>query len=69
MIQDPIICLCIYTPDTHFDITDLSGVITSPGYPQNMARGNYEWTFSSPLSHAKIAVYFEDINLDRSDRG
>jgi hypothetical protein len=50
-------------------ITNLTGVITSPGYPQYMMQAHYEWTFRSTIPRARVAVYFEDINLYRSYGG
>jgi hypothetical protein len=45
------------------------GVITSPGYPQYMEQAHYEWTFRPTISNARVAVYFEEINLNRYHGG
>jgi hypothetical protein len=51
------------------NITDQSGVITSPGYPQNMMQGHYEWTFRPTIPRARVALYFEEIDFTRQYGG
>ncbi|XP_031569045.1 deleted in malignant brain tumors 1 protein-like [Actinia tenebrosa] len=48
------------------NITKLTGEISSPGYPRSLERAHYEWIFRPPIPRARIALYFEDIDLDRS---
>ncbi|XP_031551131.1 deleted in malignant brain tumors 1 protein-like, partial [Actinia tenebrosa] len=51
------------------NITDLSGVITSPGYPQYMRRANYEWTLRPPVPNTLVLISFKEFDLRRHDRG
>ncbi|KAK3742114.1 hypothetical protein QZH41_004756 [Actinostola sp. cb2023] len=48
------------------NITNLTGVITSPGYPYYMQQANYQWTFIPPVPRARVAVYFEDLSIERT---
>jgi hypothetical protein len=62
-------CVLITSPVVKFNIVNLTGVITSPGYPLYMQRANYEWTFRKTAPHTKVVIYLEDIDLRRRSDG
>ncbi|XP_031574161.1 deleted in malignant brain tumors 1 protein-like [Actinia tenebrosa] len=58
--------VCGPSPLISLNITNITGEISSPGYPRYMERAHYEWIFRPPIPRARIALYLEDIDLDRS---
>ncbi|XP_031551132.1 uncharacterized protein LOC116288477 [Actinia tenebrosa] len=60
---------CGYPPLVKFTITNLTGEITSPGYPNAMERANYEWFFKPSVRRPVAALFFEEFDLTRLNRG
>ncbi|XP_031570637.1 uncharacterized protein LOC116304951 isoform X2 [Actinia tenebrosa] len=58
--------VCGYPQELNFNITDLSGEFTSPGFPHYMLQAHYVWTFRPSLPNANIAIFFEVLDLYRS---
>lgn len=64
-----IFLLTIIFPVKKRNVTDLYGEITSPGYPEYMEQAHYVWTFRPLHPQARIAVFFQSINLFRFSTG
>ena len=50
-------------------MSDPSGVLESPGYPDYMKQAHYKWTFRPTIPNARVAVYLENIDLRRNYGG
>ncbi|XP_028513990.1 uncharacterized protein LOC110235942 isoform X2 [Exaiptasia diaphana] len=57
--------VCGNPPVFHQNITEMAGVITSPGYPSFMTQGDYRWTFTQNMSRGRVALYFEELDLSQ----
>ncbi|XP_031566698.1 uncharacterized protein LOC116301732 isoform X2 [Actinia tenebrosa] len=55
--------VCGHPDVVNINVSSLSGVIRSPGYPQHMQRANYEWTFRPPIPNPNVIVCFDDLDL------
>ncbi|XP_028514184.1 uncharacterized protein LOC110236530 isoform X2 [Exaiptasia diaphana] len=56
---------CGYPPVFHRNISEMSGAITSPGYPWFMMQTDYRWTFTQNMTRGRVALYFEELDLRR----
>jgi hypothetical protein len=81
-LGESVVCGCLTSETVNFfvnyndvylvvkiNVTNIYGVITSPGYPRYMKRAHYEWTFRPTIPRARVAVYFEYLDLRRIDGG
>ncbi|XP_020903299.1 uncharacterized protein LOC110241748 isoform X2 [Exaiptasia diaphana] len=57
--------VCGHPPVFYQNITKMTGVITSPGYPSSMMQADYRWTFMPNLTHGHVVIYFEKLYLGR----
>ena len=62
-------CCSFYSTVVKIQIRNLTGEVSSPGYPQNMEQANYHWVFRSPNPNTLVAFSFEDVQLQRQNDG
>lgn len=71
--EKQLVCLYSLFPPAslvvNINVSSLSGVITSPGYPHYMQRANYEWTFRPTTPNTNVFVCFEDLDLRTYSKG
>ncbi|KXJ06627.1 Lysyl oxidase-like 2B [Exaiptasia diaphana] len=61
--------ICGHPPVFHQNITKMTGVITSPGYPSFMMQADYRWIFMPNLTRGRVALYFDVLDLRRGFHG
>ncbi|KXJ09165.1 Galectin-3-binding protein [Exaiptasia diaphana] len=57
--------ICGNPPVFRQNITEMTGVITSPGYPSFMMQADHRWTFTPNLTQGRVALYFDVLDLRR----
>ncbi|KXJ20886.1 Lysyl oxidase-like 2 [Exaiptasia diaphana] len=58
--------VCGHPSVFHQNITEMTGVITSPGYPSFMMQADYRWTFMQSLTRTHVVLKFDELDLRRS---